>query len=118
MQRRTAAEQALLVQRYIEKHLTERITVRQIAHALGRNASYLNTCYRAQTGESITGYIRRRKIGAARRQLRETAQSPAEICAALGYFDQSHFIRAFKAETGMTPGAYRRRAVSEDMQEE
>ena len=31
----------------------------------------------------------------------------AEICAMLGYFDQSHFSRAFKAVTGMTPGAYR-----------
>lgn len=107
MQHRTVEHQVLLVQQYVQEHLTERIAVRQIAEALGRNASYLNTCFRTQTGESITSYIRFCKVRRAGELLRGTDQSLAEICASLGYFDQSHFSRTFKSQTGMTPGAYR-----------
>ena len=95
------------VRRYVQMHLAEKITVSEIARDRGLNASYLNTCFRAQTGESVSTYIRRMKIERAAEMLRGTEHSLAEICAMLGYFDQSHFSRAFKAVTGMTPGAYR-----------
>lgn len=92
---------------YVQAHLSEKIAVGEIARTLGLNASYLNTCYRALTGESVSGCIRRMKIERAAQLLRGTEHSLAEICVMLGYFDQSHFSRAFKAVTGMTPGAYR-----------
>ena len=92
---------------YVRAHMTEKITVSEIAQSCGLNASYLNTCYRAQTGESVSACIRRMKIERAAELLCGTDHSLAEICAMLGYFDQSHFSRAFKAVTGMTPGAYR-----------
>ena len=95
------------VRLYVQEHLSEKITVAEIARARSLNASYLNTCFREQTGESVSAYIRRRKIERAEELLGSTAHSLAEICAMLGYFDQSHFNRAFKAVTGMTPGAYR-----------
>lgn len=108
MPNRTADEQVRLIREYVQQHLTERISVRSIARSLGRNASYLNTFYTEQTGECITVYIRRCKVRRAERLLRETDRSLAEICASLGFFDQSHFSRTFKAQTGMTPGAYRK----------
>ena len=33
----------------------------------------------------------------------------AEIAAATGFTDQSHFTRRFRQTTGLTPDAYRRR---------
>lgn len=92
---------------YVQTHLSEKITVSEIAQACGLNACYLNACFRGQTGESVSAHIRRMKIAHAQTLLRGTDHSLAEICAMLGYFDQSHFSRAFKAVTGMTPGAYR-----------
>ena len=51
----------------------------------------------------------------ARRVLKEVARTPygktrtyKEIAEQTGFFDQSHFIKAFKQATGMTPGLYRR----------
>ena len=35
-------------------------------------------------------------------------QSLAEISLATGFADQSHFTRAFRRITGMSPGAFRR----------
>jgi AraC-like DNA-binding protein len=46
----------------------------------------------------------------ARKQLRDTSASLAEISAELGYAHTPHFCRAFKRQTGLSPGAYRARA--------
>ena len=92
---------------YVQEHLSEKITVSEIARACGLNASYLNTCFREQTGECVSAFVRRMKISRAAELLRGRDRSLAEICAMLGYFDQSHFSRAFKAVTGVTPGKYR-----------
>ena len=92
---------------YVEAHLTERIRVSDVAKATGLNASYLNTCFCRQTGESVTAFIRRRKTEKAKQLLRQREYSIAQVCGMLGYCDQSHFTRAFKAEAGCTPGEYR-----------
>ncbi len=104
-------EHVVMVQDYVQAHLSEKIAVSDIARAQGLNASYLNTCFRAQTGESVSAYIRRMKVLRACVLLAGTEYSLTEVCAMLGYFDQSHFSRVFKAVTGMTPGAYRAKAT-------
>jgi AraC-like DNA-binding protein len=38
-------------------------------------------------------------------------RSLTDIAHSLGYFDQSHFIRDFRLFSGVTPGAYLRKAV-------
>ena len=49
------------------------------------------------------------KISYARSLLVSNAQlTLPEIAEKLGYNDQYHFIRQFKAVTGQTPGAYRK----------
>jgi AraC-like DNA-binding protein len=51
--------------------------------------------------------IRRYRIHEACERAR-TGQVPSwsSIAAELGYFDQAHFVRDFKAQVGMTPGQY------------
>jgi AraC-like DNA-binding protein len=51
------------------------------------------------------------RINAARRLLRH-GQALTAIAHELGFADQAHFQRAFKERVAMTPGAYRRAAVS------
>lgn len=104
------SEHVQTVQGYVRAHLSEKIAVADIARVCGLNACYLNACYRAQTGESVSAYVRRMKISRAAELLRGTDHSLAEICAMLGYFDQSHFSRAFKAVTDTTPGRFRAKA--------
>ena len=98
---------AQTVRAYVARHLTERIRVSDVAKATGLNASYLNTCFRQQTGESVTAFIRRCKTEKAKQLLRHREYSIAQVCGMLGYCDQSHFTRAFKAEAGCTPGEFR-----------
>ena len=97
------------VQEYVEQHLSEMITVHDIAEHVGLNPSYLNTHFRAQTGFSIKSFIHRLKTEEAKRLLRETTYPISEIGTMLGYFDQSHFSRVFREYTGTTPKQYRMR---------
>jgi AraC-like DNA-binding protein len=48
----------------------------------------------------------------AQKRLRETSASVAEISLELGYTHTPHFCRAFKRQTGLSPGAYRAGARS------
>jgi AraC family chemosensory pili system transcriptional regulator ChpD len=50
-----------------------------------------------------------RRLIEARRRLRG-AESLAAIALDLGFADQAHFTRAFRKVSGLTPGAYRKRA--------
>ena len=56
--------------------------------------------------ESLAAYIRRRRLTRARNALLGAA-SINEIAHHYGFYDAGHFTRAFKAEYGTTPAAYR-----------
>ena len=43
-------------------------------------------------------------------RLRGSDDAIAQIAVAAGFFDQSHFTRAFKGQFGVTPLAYRKAA--------
>ncbi len=52
-------------------------------------------------------YSRKIKIDKAMSLIRQSNKSLTEIALECGFFDQSHFIKAFKLVTGFTPRQYR-----------
>jgi AraC-like DNA-binding protein len=63
--------------------------------------------FRALYGTSPYRYSVMRRLDHARSQLREGA-SLADVALTVGFADQAHFTRKFKATHGMTPGRYAR----------
>jgi transcriptional regulator GlxA family with amidase domain len=53
-------------------------------------------------------FLRRHRVRRAQSLLRLTDRRVSDIAAAVGYPDPYHFSRAFRAETGTSPSAYRR----------
>ena len=94
---------------YICRHRTERITAASVSEALGLNRSYLSTLFKRETGTSISGYIRAEKLKAAANMLVFSDCSCADIAGYFGFASQSHFIRLFREETGLTPAEYRKK---------
>lgn len=88
------------------------------ADALSRRFSYhknyINQLIRGATGKTLSAYVRGVKIGAACARLSEGDASLSELALSLGYYDYSHFYRAFVAETGISPAAYLRGARQTD----
>ena len=92
---------------YIYVHIMDRITVDELAEAIGISPTYLSRIFKQETGISVSEYIRQRKIDMAKNLLRFSSYDFADIAAMLSYSSQSHFIQQFRTQVGMTPKAYR-----------
>ena len=91
---------------YIESHLTQNITVREIAEAIHISPPYLSSVFRKHMGVPLVTYLQTRKIVLAK-QLREEGRSVTYACYESGFSDCSYFIRIFKEKNGITPGKFR-----------
>ena len=95
------------VANYIQKHLSEPITVDQIAGHLFLSRPYLSRKFKEGTGESLTDFILKEKTEEAKRLLRYSDKPVTAIGSYLGFSSASHFSRVFKSYVGSTPTEYR-----------
>jgi len=80
-----------------------------LAKALGVSRRYVQRLLAAR-GETASGLIRTRRLGAARRLLADPARNAhtiASIGHAAGFADPTQFSRAFRHATGFSPKDYR-----------
>jgi len=96
------------VRRYIEEHLTERLTLADLADQAGLSRHYFSRLFRNATGEPPMRYLMDRRIEHARRMLAGRRHSVCEIAMLLNFADQSHFCRSFRRRTGVSPLQYSR----------
>lgn len=95
------------IDRYIEDHLSQSITMEQVCDAfrIGRTRLYeLSVDY---LGCGLSDYIRNQRICHAQQMLRQTDRPISEIACAVGFSDYNHFSRIFKQTVGMSARAYR-----------
>jgi AraC family transcriptional regulator len=108
---RPAAASNMAMQRVadaIEADLARATSLDELARVAGMHASHLSRSFRKAFGESVGGYLRRRRLETADAQLARDDASLADIAAAAGFCDQSHFTRAYARHFGLTPGQRRR----------
>ena len=89
---------------YITEHVGEPITLDQLARLAAVSRFHFARAFKRTIGTSPMAYVERARLERAR-QLVERGDLPlAEIAAAVGYTDQSHFTRRFRRAFGCTPG--------------
>jgi AraC-like DNA-binding protein len=93
---------------YLEKAYAGPVTLAAAAEAAGLSRFRTAHLLKETTGQTLNQHVKRLRIAEAARLLENTTRSYADIAGALGFADQSHFIRHFKDLTGATPGQYRR----------
>ena len=79
-----------------------------LARIAGLHPHHLMRAFRQQRGETIGGYVRRRRLEIADAELRRADLPLVEIALRAGFCDQAHFTRAFRRQFGVTPGLRRR----------
>ncbi len=107
------AETALAVQKaqeYIERHMREKITLKQLANAAGYSPWHVVKAFKHHTGRTPFEYIRLLRLTGAALRLRD--EKPRILDVALDFVFDSHegFTRAFTKEFGLSPKAYSKSA--------
>ena len=92
---------------YMEARYADRITLPEVARAVGLSESAFSRFFRAQTGNGFSEHVASLRIWAARRLLADEARMITDICFEAGFNNISNFNRAFLRSTGMTPSRYR-----------
>jgi AraC family transcriptional regulator len=93
---------------FLRENFCERVSLAQIAEATNVHPVYLARAFHKHYRCTIGEYIRRLRIEYACRELSASDKPLALIAQAAGFFDQSHFSKAFKLVTGMSPALYRK----------
>ncbi|HEY5846803.1 MAG TPA: AraC family transcriptional regulator [Microlunatus sp.] len=92
---------------HIERHLSEPLTVPEIAAAVGVSHNHLTRLFTAGHGLTVVGYLRRRRIEHARQLLVHSTMSIAAIASTVGIPDLQAFNKACRTVTGLGPRALR-----------
>ncbi|NQX60735.1 response regulator transcription factor [Paenibacillus qinlingensis] len=95
------------IQRYINAHLAEDVTLQTIAEHIHMHPVYLSKIFKTETGENISEFIIRLKMQKAAYLLKQTDDRIYQICTKIGYQNPPYFIKLFKKFFGMTPQEYR-----------
>lgn len=92
---------------YVNLNLARNLKAQDVARHFGYNPKYLSQLFRALAGVTLRAFIVSRRIDRANYLLTDSNDTVGEVAAMLGYRDAHHFMRTYKAATGMTPTQYR-----------
>ncbi|MCR5754810.1 MAG: AraC family transcriptional regulator, partial [Acetatifactor sp.] len=100
-----------LVKQYINTHYDEDISLNSLADQVYLNTSYLSRIFKTQTGHGINKYIKTVRMEKAKELLQKTNMKIADIGCAVGFHNNSYFIKSFHEYYGKTPEKMRNKEI-------
>lgn len=95
------------VKEIIRTQLSERLTLHDLAEAVGVHPFHLARVFRKHEKCTVGEYVRQLRVEFASHKLSSSELPIAAIALDSGFADQSHFTKTFKRHTGSTPAEYR-----------
>ena len=96
----------------LENYNNENFSVSTIHEALYVSDTYLRRLFTQETGMTMQAFLANRRLSKSADMLRNNDYTIGELCYAVGYGDEAHFIRAFKKKYGVSPKQFRKLALS------
>jgi transcriptional regulator GlxA family with amidase domain len=93
---------------YVRAHYREKLSVGEMANVGGISVSSQERLFKKTFGLTPLMYLRRTRLNAACKTLRQTRVGLAEIAVQCGFNDQTNMTRAFRQELKITPLKYRK----------
>ena len=107
---RTRQERVRFLSERIERGCCEKLLLGDLARELGVNLYYLSHFFHDNFGMSFQEYLSKLRCEKARSELLRTDRSLLDISLSCGFSSPKYFQRAFLAQYGTTPRAYRKLA--------
>ena len=105
-----ANERITPILRYLDRHLTEDISIDELAERFFLSKYHMMRLFRRETGTTIHAYLTERRLDLARECIRG-GMSATEACFRSGWRSYSSFTRAYGKRYGSTPTGRRDTAV-------
>ena len=93
---------------YISEHLTEPLTLAEIAAEAQMSPNYFSAVFRTVRAVPLWDYISERRVAEAMRQIDAGTDSMLTVAMQSGFNNTANFNKAFRRYTGRTPSEYRR----------
>ncbi|WP_118952568.1 AraC family transcriptional regulator [Taibaiella helva] len=109
-----ASEEKIIdILNYIQANIydPERLRAAVIAQHSGISEHYLGRYFKKHCGETMQGYINSYKATLIEHRLKHSDRRINEIVTELGFTDESHLNKFFKAHRGISPRQYRARLL-------
>lgn len=94
-------------QDFIENNFQDKITVDQLSSLFAVGRRSLERRFKRATRNTVSEYIQRVKIEAAKKEFETSRKNITEIMCEVGYSDTKAFRTMFKRTTGLSPVEYR-----------
>lgn len=95
------------INRYVRQHLSESVTIGDLAQELGYSVSHLRAVFRDRLGVSLGRYMRESRLAAAAQLLQTSDLHVKDIGERCGFESLYAFSRAFRKAYGIPPRSYR-----------
>ncbi len=95
--------------RYMERHFTENISLSDVADALYTSKYNVSRAFSGSVKMNFNDYLNALRVNRALHLLKTTSSSISQIAMDCGFSSIRTFNRAFKKQTGHTPGKMRGR---------
>ncbi len=106
-------KQALRVRDFMEANLSEKVTLEDLALLLGLDRFRFLKLFKRTIGMTPHAWLLRLRLERAVELIRANrGMSITDVAQAVGFFDQSHFTRAFHTAYGVTPARFQRPTVN------
>lgn len=94
-------------QEFIEKNVTEKISVEELAVKFAIGRRHFERRFKKATNNTPVEYIQRVKVEAAKKELENTRKTVNEVMYEVGYSDVKAFRATFRKVTGLSPVDYK-----------
>lgn len=94
---------------YLELHMGQKVTMAELAGALGYNKNYLSTKFGKEVGMTISEYLLQLRLERAKVWLQNSDKQIQQISDELGFNSVSYFSAQFRKATGQSPSDFRNR---------
>ncbi|GAA5483084.1 HTH-type transcriptional activator RhaR [Haloferula sargassicola] len=93
----------------MEERLAEPMDLKTLGRECGVSPTHLSRMVKQRTGRTLREHLRRIRVAHACELLSVSGTRVTEVALDVGYQSLSHFAKAFREETGKSPGEWARR---------
>ena len=103
---------------YMKRNFTGKLTLDDTAQHVGFSPTYFSKIFKDEMGMTFNNYLGNLRVERSKILLLSGGLSVGDVCSAVGFEDQSYFIKVFRRYTGVTPGKYHKQQGRLDSKKE